>query len=407
MILISIVMLAAFALIYVTTSKDLENNSISVMKDIAHNGFGGPENLFDRKEETEEKGSYLPTYTIELNERNKTCVLKGFGDVSDLSEDRIAYINDLIRSVNNKTSNNGILEEYNMRYYSIDIAIGKRIVLLDKRYEDYSLQQLLFSSLIIGAIAFSLFLIISVIVAKIAVKPVEKSLKQQRQLVSDVSHELKTPVTVIATNADIILSHSDSSVEAERKWLGYIKDETKRMSELINTMLYLAKSDEDTTKPDLKRLNFSNSAFEIALPFESVCYENGKTINIDIEPDIYIKADESTIKQLMAILLDNAVKYSNENGRIVFRLNCEGEKAVMSVFNTGESIPKESIPYLFDRFYRVDKARSRDKGGSGLGLSIAKKIIENNEASISVSSDIDHGTVFKCIFDIDKTKNNQ
>ena len=223
-------------------------------------------------------------------------------------------------------------------------------------------------------------------------------------MISDVSHELKTPISIIATNTDLVLSHSTSIVEDEQQWLFYIKDETVRMTELVNTMLYLAKSDESESKPNLCSFNLTNAVYEIGLPFESFCFEKDKNFNIDAEQDVYIKGDETSVKQLLVILLDNAVKHSNEQAKINLSLEIKNDKAILSVFNTGEPIPKECIPHLFERFYRVDTARSRENGGSGLGLAIAKRIIEYNEASISVLSNEKNGTLFTCTFKLDKSK---
>jgi len=408
MIFITIIMIVAFALLYLNTANNLEEKSITAMKDIALSGNSkSPNDIFSKEEKRQSKYSYLSTYTIDYDELSNTCYVSGFGNVEELTDAQKQYINSLITAVNSQEKNFGILKEYNMRYYYTKTPSGKRIVLLDKLYEDHNLEELLISFAISGALAFTAFLILSIILAGIVVKPIEKSMKQQQQLISDVSHELKTPITVISTNTDIVLSHNDSTVDNERKWLGYIKDETKRMSDLVGMMLYLAKNDEMVEKPVLSEFNLSNTAYEIALPFESVCFENGKTFNINIEDNINIKGNESSIKQLIVILLDNAVKYSNENGRIDLSLKVMSDKAVLSVFNTGEPIPKANIPYLFDRFYRIDQARSHDlqSGGNGLGLSIAKRIIENNEANISVTSNIERGTTFSCSFNIAKQKN--
>lgn len=412
MISITIVMVSAFTLLYINTANSLEQSSIDAMHSIARSDHGGAEGIFQHGGGKKPNSkSYISTYTIDLNTKNNTCFVDGFGEVENLSDEQVEYINSLIHTVGNQKNTEGVLEEYNLRYFCTETVFGLRIVLLDKGYEDDNLNQLFLSLLTIGIVAFAAFLIISIIVAGIAVKPVEKSMKQQKQLVADISHELKTPIAVISTNTDIILSHEDSKVIDESKWLGYIKDETGRMTDLLNMMLYLAKTDEENSKPDLVEIDLSNLAYEIALPFESVCFENQKEFLINIQSDVFINGEASLIKQLIAILLDNAVKYSNENGKIQLDLYSNGDKAVISVFNTGEPIPKESLPLIFDRFYRVDKARSREKGGSGLGLSIAKRIIENNEGTISVSSDIESGTVFTCSFNIVKKKkekgNNQ
>ncbi len=404
MVLITFVMLLAFTILYFNSAKELEQNSIEALKDISHSNQDELGKLFGG-DSTKSKYSHLSTYILDIDNRTNNCYIDGFGDTENLTEENIAYINNLISAVHSSGGDIGVLKQYNLRFYCRDISFIERIVLLDKQYEDDNLRQLLVSFLISGSIAFVAFLIISLIVANIAVKPIEKSLLQQKRLISDVSHELKTPITVIATNTDLVLSHQDSTIEDEQKWLGYIKDETVRMSELVNMMLYLAKSDESEKKPELYNLNLSNLVYEIALPFESICYEKGKTFDIDVEPEVLVKGDEASLKQLLAILLDNAVKYSNENGRISVSLHKKADKAILSVFNTGEPIPKENIPLLFERFYRIDKARSRDNGGSGLGLSIAKRIIENNEANISVLSNQENGNLFTCTLKI--LKNNK
>ncbi len=404
MLLISIVMITAFAVIYFSAEANHENNSSNTMHALAQAGHRKPG--FPHKPLETDKNiiSYSECYVIHIDEKAKRWQIEGVGAPNALTDDVVEYINELITAINAKDNNEGVLEEHNMRYYYQNTPDGKTIVLMDKSYEDDSLHQLLISFTLIGSIAFAAFLLISIIVAGIAVKPVAESIKQQKQLISDMSHELKTPITVISTNADIVLSHNESTVDDEQKWLHYIKDETKRMSDLVNTMLYLAKTDEATTKPALTDLDLCSIAYEIALPFETVCFENKKKLMIDIEPNITIKGDEASIKQLLVILLDNALKYSNENGDIGIKVGKFGDKCGVSVTNTGEPIPKECIPYIFDRFYRVDKARSRDKGGSGLGLSIAKKIIDNNNAAITVSSNAESGTTFCCYFDSPKHK---
>ena len=405
MILISTVLVFTFATIYIYSAKDLENSSINAMHDIAHGGNGKFDRIFGQESGESRNRSYASVFVIELNEFTRTYSIIGFTDAgSTLTEEQEEYIGGLINTVRSMLDNEGVLEKYRLRYYYENTVFGKRIVLLDKQYEDESLRQLIFTSLIIGFAALAAFLIISIVVARIAVKPVERSLEQQKRLVADVSHELKTPITVISTNADIILSHPDESVEDQRKWLGYIKDETVRMSELVGNMLYLAKTDENDSKTVLAETDLSNAAFEASLPFESVCFENGKTLNIDIAHGIFAKCDEKSVKQLIVILLDNANKYSNEKGSIRLRVFADADKAYISVYNTGEPIPKECIPHLFERFYRVDKSRSREQGGSGLGLSIAKHIIEMNEGVISVNSDEEHGTEFVCSFKLLKKK---
>lgn len=404
MLFVTIVMIASFLIMYYNASNDIEKNSRDAMYDIAKRKPEINHSPFKPQQPHHNNYSHLTTYSIQFNKNNNTYFIEGFGEETDLTDEDIEYINNIIHLVRSSTRNEGILEEYDLRYYFTDTPDGERIILLDRSYEKDSLQRLSLSYLSGCTIAFFLFLIISMILANISVKPVEASMLKQTQLVSDVSHELKTPITIISTNTDIVLSHQDSYVKDEEKWLGYIKDETQRMSSLVNMMLYLAKTDETNTSPDFATFNVSDTVYEMSLAFESVCFESAKAFNIDVEPNLYINAVETEIKQLIAILLDNAVKYSNENGSIKISLKKSSDKAVISVFNTGEHIPKDKIPYLFDRFYRLEQSRSREKGGSGLGLSIAKRISEANQGAITVSSIKDHGTTFKCIFDLSKPK---
>lgn len=401
MLLISIVIATAFITVYIKTSADLKANSINAMQNVARPSRPG-DNFLPPKHKMEEDKPALPTYIIHINTNENSCMIEGFGPIDELTDDEIQFVNELINDVNDQNVDEGVLEEYNLRFLIQSSPFGKKIVFIDKTYEDNKLKQLLIYFLIIGATAFIAFLIISILLARIAVRPIENSMHQQKSLISDVSHELKTPIAIITTNTDIILSHNNTTIEDEKKWLGYIKDETVRMSKLVEMMLYLAKTDESDTKPILETVDLSNLAYEVALPFESVCFENHKTFKIEIEPDILINADENSVKQLIVILLDNAVKYSNDNGTILISVTKNGDKGIVSVFNSGEPIPKENIPYIFDRFYRVDQSRSYEKEGSGLGLSIAKRIIENNEANISVTSNNANGTTFTCTFHLPK-----
>lgn len=404
MVLTTIILLVASLFIYYSNKSNMEESCLEAMREVTeskHDPLGG---LFGKEPAPKRKYPQFTTYSIQVDLYSNTCYIEGYGDSQQLTSDDTDYINAIVNVVLNSDSDMGILDEFDMRFMRSESPIGKKIILLDRAYEITTLQSLSTTLMIIGISCFFLLLVISVIMAHTAVKPIEKSILQQKQLISDMSHELKTPITVIGTNTDIILSHENSTVENERKWLGYIKDETARMSELINMMLYLAKNDEDTNQMPLSEFNFSNAVYEVALPFESVCFEKRKKFSINIEDDVYIKADEPSIKQLLVILLDNAVKYSSENGNITLTLKTIADKIYLSVNNSGKPIPKESIPLLFERFYRVDKARSRESGGSGLGLSIAKRIINNNEASINVHSDEQHGTTFTCIFKTIKQK---
>lgn len=396
MSLFFILLVVAFTAMYVMTARNIADESIRAMEFAAEKRDNG---FFDSPAKNEH--GYFSIIIIDINETDKTFTIDGYSVSSvDLVESDIEYINNLINAVKAKEESSGIIKSdaYNYRYLSVESKYMSRIVLLDKGYENQTLSALLVSQIMTGSLLLIALLFVTAFIAKIAVAPAEKSWNQQKQLVADASHELKTPLTVISANTDIVLSNPSSTVDEQKKWLGYIKAETMRMTELVNNMLFLAKNEDGIGIPVLSKVNLSDISSEITLPFESVCFEKGKLLNVDIKPELYIKGDSPSLRQLISIFLDNACKYSEENGHIEYHLYADGEKVEMVIRNSGEPIPKEDIDKIFTRFYRVNKARSRTEGGYGLGLSIAKTIIDAHGAKVTVTSTPRDGTIFKCTF---------
>lgn len=277
--------------------------------------------------------------------------------------------------------------EYKLRYMKKEsprLMSGGRIVFLDRTLEISTINRMLFIFIIIGSVGLILIFGISILLANWTVKPVDKAWRQQKQFVADASHELKTPLTVISANTDVILSNESDTVKNQSKWLNYIKDETARMTKLVNSMLYIAKYDSNELKFSAVQLNVSEIAENICLQYETLVFESGKTLETEIQDNVIIKGDEDKIKQLINILLDNARKYSTENGKIKLSVGRDTRtgKVNMIVSNTSEPIEKEKLEKLFDRFYRLDDSRNRKTGGSGLGLNIAKSIVEVHGGTI-------------------------
>lgn len=240
--------------------------------------------------------------------------------------------------------------------------------------------------LIVGIVALAIAFLISLFFANRSIRPVEESYDRQRQFVADASHELKTPLTTINTNIDVLLSHTDSTIGNERKWLDYIKGETERMTKLTNDLLYLAKLDHNDDKTILSRVSFSEAAEGIILLMEASVFESGVDLSYDIESDIYVQSSSAQLKQLVMILLDNAVKYTPRSGNITVKLFRDGSDAHLTVRNSGEGISEAAQKQIFERFYREDTSRARESGGYGLGLAIAKAIVNASNGNISVKS---------------------
>lgn len=399
MLMVSIVLISAFSAMLLITKNNLEERSIAAMRSISD--YYNREILSmpaDQIINYSEYG-YLKAFTIETNTRTGLITINGYQATDgEFSESDMQHIKMLISKAFGSDDTTGVIKSENLRYYISTTQHGHRIVYISKDYEDTTLRDLSAVLFAAGVITLALVLAISVLFASVSAQPVEKSIRQQKQLIADVSHELKTPITVISANADIIAAHPDSTVSEQMKWIEYIKDETTRMTSLISNMLYLAKRDEGSATEDMTQISLSDTVYEAALPFESVCFETGKQLDLDIAADVQVKGNETSLKQLVAILVDNACKYSDENGLIKVSLTATQDKAELLINNSGEPIPEQSLPHIFDRFYRVDKSRARLEGGYGLGLSIAKSIADSHHAKLNVTSTKASGTTFTCVF---------
>ncbi|NCA68159.1 MAG: HAMP domain-containing histidine kinase, partial [Clostridia bacterium] len=372
MSMITALLALILAFFYINTSRNMYNDSMEAMHDYSSKQPSVIFNdRFDKIFGTDSnKYSHLNMFIIEYYTNSNIIVPYGFEE--ELTDEQKDYIYYIVGNAMDYNNNNGIIEKYNLRYLKTNMPNGIKFVFLDKTYEDTTLHSLFISIMLIGCGGFICFFLITLVTCKLAISPVEQSWKQQKQLVADVSHELKTPITVISANTEIIASHSDSTVGDQSKWLGYIKNETERMTGLINNMLYLAKSDEAVGSYEKTDLDFSELTLGAALPFESICFEKGLELNCNIEPGLRINGNRELLVRLVGIFIDNACKYSYPSGKVNFDLYRVQDKMIMAVNNKGNVITNEQSKHIFERFYRVDESRSRAEGGYGLGLSIAK-----------------------------------
>lgn len=246
--------------------------------------------------------------------------------------------------------------------------------------------------------AMGVFFVLSLLFARWALRPVEEAWQRQRRFVSDASHELKTPLTVILANLDI------AQRERASTWLSAAETEALRMKRLIGDMLFLAKSDEGAAQKTDAPADLSAIADETALAFEAGAFENAQQLHTAVAPDIWVSGDAGLLRQMAGILMDNAVKYTPRGGSITMRLEKTGDKAVLSVHNTGEAIPPEKLNHLFDRFYRLDDARA--EGGYGLGLAIAQQIAFQHGGTLKAESSAKQGTVFTVTLPVMRAEKN-
>ena len=290
----------------------------------------------------------------------------------------------------------GVLKDYNLRYLREATSDGWRMAFVDVSYERSTLNRAILTVVLVGLGALSAFFGLSVLLARWAVRPVEQSLDQQRQFVADASHELKTPLTVILSNADLLSAQGESHPENVRRWSENVRTGGREMQELVEQMLLLARSDqEEGTARDFQPVDLSDLTESALLMFEPVAFEAGKRLtDCDIEPGIAVFGDGAKLGQLLEILLDNAVKYAAPNGTISVTLETEGRDAVLSVTDQGTPIPEGELEAIFRRFYRADSARTTE--GFGLGLAIARSIAQEHGGALRAGSDPKGYNTFTC-----------
>lgn len=343
--------------------------------------------------------TFIGVYAFTYNKLSHTsnCILKRVIDENIEIVDE-ETLKEIVSDCVDSKKNYGIIINEDLRYLKHKNENGLEIAFIDRSEEIDTLNSLITTSILVGALSLSAFLIISIFLSKWAIKPAEDAFNRQKQFIADASHELKTPLTTILANSEILLSHKNETISSQIKWIEYIKLESERMRGLVNDLLFLAKLDYKENLISSKEINLSDLVWSVILPFESLIFENNKKLESNIDSDIFFTGNENQIKQLVVILIDNAIKYCSEKGTIKINLNKNQNKINLWVNNSAVPIPKEEQKHIFERFYRVDKSRVRENGGYGLGLSIAKEIVELHKGQILVTSDEENGTTFKIVF---------
>ncbi len=295
------------------------------------------------------------------------------GQIITVNENQaIEYAKKAIKDKNGK----GFAGDF--RYLCSKEQNGTRIIFLDCGRRLNSFHEFLKASIIMSVIGYIIVLLIMVVLSEKIIKPISESYKKQKQFITDAGHEIKTPLTIINANLDLIEMEI-----GENESLSDIKTQTKRLTTLTNDLVYLSKIEE--ADKDMIKVEFplSDLVWETVLPFNALAQTQNKELIVNIQPMLSFCGNDKAIEQLVSILMNNALRYSQNGGQIAVNLVKKNKQIQLNVFNTTKDyVSQESLNYVFDRFYRADASRNSEKGGHGIGLSVAKAIVEAHNGKI-------------------------
>ena len=358
------------------TAQSMEMQSINMMRGIAGSPF---QKGIPGKPMADEVR--LPFFTVQISSKGE--LIAASGDYFDLSDKE--YLQQIVDAVLLSDSETGKLPDHDLRYLKSGSPRRITIVFSDTTTEAATLKHLIYSCLMVFVVAMTAFLGISILLSRWVIKPVETAWNQQRQFVADASHELKTPLTVIMTNAEL-MANEDTCEPDRRTYAGNILSVTYQMRTLVENMLEMARIDNGTVKMEFTELDFSQLVSDAALSFQLLYEEKGLALQCEAPDDITVNGSERHLYQVMDVLLDNALKYSEPSSTVKVDLVRNGRSCLLSVTSPGTPLSKEDLKNIFKRFYRADKARAMN-GSYGLGLSIAASVVESHGGKIWAESE--------------------
>ena len=377
MALVLTVLAAVFAAAYHAVRQNIEDLSRQVLTQvIREDGRGSAPGV---SVEIGGDRLLLPYFTVNI--WGGTAYITG-GTYANL-EDTDA-LRDILSQCLEQNQTEGTVEDYHLRYLVEDNGLYRKLAFVDMSMEQATLARVIRSYLVIALAALLVLLGIAAAASRWVTRPVERAWRQQRQFLSDASHELKTPLTVILSNAELL--EGEALPEKPARWSGNIRCEAEQMRTLVEQMLTLARADNGVRPAAMEPVNFSDVATECVLSFEPVAFEAGKPLEDHVAEDVTVTGDKDRLRHLISILLDNAVKYGAPGGTITLTLERTERQARLTVANPGDPIPPEHLPHLFERFYRADSSRG-EQSGFGLGLSIADTIAREHKGSLRAESD--------------------
>ena len=367
---VAVVLVSALVILALSTRSQMAQSSEARL-------YEALEGKLDKSELPGSSG--LPCFVAEVYSGG-TIRLSGSSYYNLQDEEMVLHI---VQAALEREDDSGVLGDYSLRYLRRIGVVSVRIAFTDCTMEQATMRSLLLRSGLVALAALAVLAGLSYCLAGLVVGPVKRAWQEQKQFVSDASHELKTPLTVILSSSELAAEEQD--VQRTKQYVEGIHAESLRMKALVEDMLTLART-EIGTRPETEAVDLSDTVLESVLAFEPVAFESGRELVYDIQPELTVMGSGVQLRRLTDILLDNAVKYAAEGTPVRLLLRQEGRCAALRVENRGETIPAEKLRHIFDRFYRADESRSGGEG-FGLGLAIAQSIAQSHGGSIGCASE--------------------
>ena len=336
------------------------------------------------KPENDEKDKSRFSVETPFETRYFTVTVDENREVTDCDLDRIAAVDEetaeeYTQTAQQKNKTTGFQGIY--RYRVTETEGGAKYVFLDCRREISNFRTVLVTTISVSLLGLAAVFVLVVIFSRMVFRPVEESIQKQKRFITDASHELKTPLTIIDANTEVMEMES-----GESQWTKSTRKQIQRLSGLVQQLVTLSRLDEEKGLEEKCEFNLSEAVSECVQPYESLAQTREKNLTLNIEEDLTYTGDERSIRQLAGILMDNAVKYSSENGNITLTLKKKGKKILLEVYNDADDLPQGKLDVLFERFYRLDNSRNSGTGGSGIGLSVAKAIVQAHKGKIAAEN---------------------
>ncbi len=315
-----------------------------------------------------------------------TVTLLSDGNVSMIDTGKIAAISSeeaaaYATSLFTKQKTSGFVDCYRYKFVQTDDRSSMYIFVNCER-ELNTFETFLVASVGISLAGLFLVFVLVFVFSRLAVKPVTESYEKQKRFITDASHEIKTPLTIIDANTEVL-----EMTNGENQWTQSTRKQIARLTSLTEKLVFLSRMDEDSTRLKMADFSISDAVTDAAEPFCSLAASRGKTLTLDIEEDLTCHGNEASIRQLISLLLDNAIKYSTENGQVLLSFHRRNRNLVLTVYNTADGITPGRHNELFERFYRPDASRNQSTGGHGIGLSVAYAIVCAHKGKISAKSE--------------------